>query len=121
MTTNQLSTQISGRATGSHPFVADTRLAVARAWPDFSRRLARVAQRMTRDPDEQQDLLQTALIELWKTDPTRFELDDPDERAYLTRILVYEMWHAWGGERNRFRAMADVQRWSPTPSGRLAP
>lgn len=98
------------------PFVADSSLAVAATWPEFSVRLARVARRMTDDPDEQEDLLQIALIELWKIDPTRFELGDEEDRAYLGRMLVHQMWRAWGGEKDRFRAMADLQRWAVVPN-----
>ena len=54
---------------------------------------------MTDDHDEQKELLQEALVELWLTDPTRFDLRDDGERRYLRRRLVNKMWNVWNAQR----------------------
>jgi hypothetical protein len=39
------------------------------------------------------------MIELWKADPTRYDLRDRDDADYLTRILTNRMWHVWASIR----------------------
>jgi DNA-directed RNA polymerase specialized sigma24 family protein len=90
-------------------FTGDASRAVGEAWPMFAPALATFAQRLAEDEDDQADLLQEALIELWKIDPTRFDLRHEDERAYLYRALVNRMWDVWGGAKHRFEAMADPE------------
>lgn len=94
-------------ARGAFALTGDSSLAVAATWPRYVRTLTQVARRMTRDADEQADLLQEALVELWKTDPTRFDLRDPREVRYLKRILVSRMWRVWGAEGGRFTRKAE--------------
>jgi DNA-directed RNA polymerase specialized sigma24 family protein len=71
--------------------VADARRSLERVWAQFEPGLLRVARRMTDDADLSDDLLQEARILLWKTDSTRFALDDESESAYLRRTLINRM------------------------------
>ena len=88
-------------------FRSNANRAAEGVWPMFAPSLAKFAERLTKDPDEQADLMQEALIKLWKVDPTRFDLHrDPEDRAYVYRILVNRMWHVWGGEKRRPEAMS---------------
>ena len=73
----------------------DSGLAVDPAWSELAPSLRRVARRMTSARDEQDDLLQEALVALWAIDPTRFDLREHAELAYLRRMLVNRMWDAW--------------------------
>ena len=84
--------------------VGDSGYAVERVWETYAVTLRRAVQRMTDDPDEQKDLLQEALVELWLTDPTRFDLRDRGERRYLRRVMVNRMWRVWRAERAFERA-----------------
>lgn len=79
----------------------DSSLAVDPAWSELAPSLRRVARRMTSARDEQDDLLQEALVALWVIDPTRFDLREPAELAYLRRMLVNRMWDALGKIRAR--------------------
>ena len=79
----------------------DAQRAVARVWGEMEAELRRVAQRLTENRDEQDDLLQEALVELWRTDPTRYDLRRRNERRFLRRVLVNRMWKVWKAERAR--------------------
>jgi DNA-directed RNA polymerase specialized sigma24 family protein len=81
------------------PFTGDASLAVGSAWPVVAPTVTRFAERLTEDPDDRKDLVQEAMIELWKADPTRYDLRDPDDVDYLTRILTNRMRDVWGGDR----------------------
>jgi DNA-directed RNA polymerase specialized sigma24 family protein len=101
---------IGFRLAGTPPFTGDARRAVESSWPLFEPMLTRMAERMTADQDERDDLVEEARIKLWKADPTRFDLRDPVDVRYLQKILVHRMWRVWGGERDRFRETEeDVQ------------
>lgn len=86
----------------------DASLAVERTWPLFESSLRERARRMTRCVDDQNDLVQEALIELWSADPTRYDLEDPREVAYLRRILVNRMLDVWGGRDERPITVAEA-------------
>ncbi len=79
----------------------DAQRAVSRVWGEMEAELRRVAQRLTENRDEQDDLLQEALVELWRTDPTRYDLRRRNERRFLRRVLVNRMWKVWKAERAR--------------------
>ena len=79
----------------------DARRAVSRVWSEMEVPLRRVAQRLTENRDEQDDLLQEALVELWRTDPTRYDLRQRNEQRFLRRVLVNRMWKVWKAERDR--------------------
>jgi DNA-directed RNA polymerase specialized sigma24 family protein len=83
------------------PFVAKASRAVVGAWRKFEPAVARMAERMTDDQDEREDLVQEAMIALWKADPTRFDLRDQRDVRYLHKILVHRMWKVRGEVRNR--------------------
>ena len=74
----------------------DSNDAIGRAWAMMEDSLRYTAERLTEDSDEQEDLLQEALIQLWITDPTRFDLGVVEERSYLKRMLVNRMWQVRG-------------------------
>ena len=76
---------------------ADSMAAVESAWALLLPFTRRFAARLTRDSDNQADLLQQAQVTLMKIDPTRFDLRVSDERAYLTRSLLNDIWKTWGG------------------------
>lgn len=79
----------------------DAQRSVSRLWGEMEAELRRVAQRLTENRDEQDDLLQEALVELWRTDPTRYDLRRRNERRFLRRVLVNRMWKVWKAERAR--------------------
>ena len=99
--------RIGGWLRGAPRFTGDARRACESAWPLFAPALTRVAERMTDDKDEREDLLQEAMIALWNADPTRFDLRDPLDMRYLEKILVHRMWKVWGGKKNRLRETTD--------------
>jgi DNA-directed RNA polymerase specialized sigma24 family protein len=84
--------RIGSIGAGPGVFTGDATRAVARAWPRFAPLLERLAAHSTPSEDEAEDLVQEAWIQLWQTDPTRFDLRDPREFRYLRRILVNRMW-----------------------------
>jgi DNA-directed RNA polymerase specialized sigma24 family protein len=77
------------------PVTGDSRRAVAIAWKRYAPSLKCVARRMTEDRDERRDLLQEAMVALWKADPTRYDFDDVEDVDYLYRILVNRMLDVW--------------------------
>jgi DNA-directed RNA polymerase specialized sigma24 family protein len=77
----------------------DSNLAIAQVWAQLEQSLTGAALRMTKEWEEQEDLLQEALVELWMIDPTRFDLRDRADMAYLRRLLINRMWDVWRKER----------------------
>ena len=75
--------------------------AVAKVWIRFQPTVSRWARRLTRDRDLRQDLMQEAVIALWESDPTRFDLRDRAERAYLLRVMANRMRDVWRAEMKR--------------------
>ena len=76
-------------------------MAFAHVWPSFERGVAWRARRITDDPDMQKDLIQEAMITLWKADPTRFNLARPGERGYVRRMLINRMLNVYRAEVSR--------------------
>lgn len=76
----------------------ESSLAVEAVWPQIEFSLLPAARRITEDRDQQDDLVQEALVELWMIDPTRFDLRERKEFNYLRRMLVNRMWDVWRGE-----------------------
>lgn len=58
---------------------------------------------MTKDSTEQEELLQEAFVELWIIDPTRFDLRERADLAYVRRLLMNGMWDVCRKERRVFR------------------
>ncbi len=73
----------------------DSGRAVEAMWPGMEVSLLPAARRITEDRDQQDDLVQEALVELWMIDPTRFDLRERKELNYLRRMLVNRMWDVW--------------------------
>jgi DNA-directed RNA polymerase specialized sigma24 family protein len=94
-------TRRPGQWFGCEPacYGGNTDLAVEWAWDLIKRSLRPATHRITDDVDERKDLLQEALVELWAIDPTRFDLREPKEVAYLRRMLINRMWDVWRSER----------------------
>jgi len=90
-----------GSRVASH--TGDSSLAVAHVWDKLEHSLHSAVCRMTNDTEEQEDLLQEALVELWVIDPTRFDLRERADLAYLRRLLMNRMWDVWRIERRLFR------------------
>ena len=78
------------------PLTAEGMRALGAAWPVFERTIKRVAHRMTEDPDQRDDLIQSAMVELWEIDPTRYVFRDAKEVGYVREILVNRMLRVWG-------------------------
>ena len=81
--------------------LGDSGRAVEWAWSRIEWSLRLSVRRITENSDDQQDLLQEALVELWVIDPTRFDLRDRDNLEYLRRMLVNRMWDVWRSEMSR--------------------
>ena len=90
------------------PFRGDAHLAVEAAWPLFRQGVRRTARRLSAAPDDQDDLEQEAFIELWRCDPTRYDLTRKDDVDYVARLLSNRMWHAWGEKDFRSRAQSSI-------------
>jgi DNA-directed RNA polymerase specialized sigma24 family protein len=81
--------------------LADARDSVITAWTRLRPGLERLARRLTREADLREDLLQDALIALWERDPTRFDLREESELAYLLTGLANRMRDTWRAETRR--------------------
>ena len=100
--------------------------AVEHAWRNFAFSIELIAGNMTDDEDMRDDLVQEAMIRLWKTDPTRFDLRDRVDVRYLHKILVHRMWDVWDGDGERQLAAMQIgtaapwmkSLWRPTEEGR---
>ncbi|MDB4890480.1 MAG: hypothetical protein JWL61_2335 [Gemmatimonadetes bacterium] len=96
-------TEPKGQAIGRLRRAGDSTLAIAQVWVQLEQSLSGAALRMTKEWEEQEDLLQEALVELWVIDPTRFDLREGMEIAYLRRMLINRMWDVWRKERRLLR------------------
>ena len=92
---NERPWQVGSQSTGVG---GDSGRTVARAWDVLRPTLRPLAQRITQDADEEDDLMQEALIELWLIDPSRFDLRAADDCHYLRRMLANRMWSVQRGE-----------------------
>lgn len=63
-----------------------------RAWEVLQKSVGTVAWRLTRNREDQEELIQEARIELWLIDPTRFRVDDSGQVRYLRKMLMRRMW-----------------------------
>ena len=80
------------------PLTAEGMRALGVAWPLFERTLKRVAHCLSPAPDDRDDLMQSAMVELWEIDPTRFAFKDAREIGYVREILVKHMLRVSGVE-----------------------
>ena len=91
------------------PLTAEGMRALGVAWPLFERTLKRVAHGLSKAPDDRDDLIQSAMVELWEIDPTRFVFRDAKEVCYVREILVNRMLRVWGVDQGGDqRLMAEV-------------
>ena len=62
------------------PTTVDGMRAVNAQWPIYARMMARIAGSITKDPDDRNDLIQSALVEFWEIDATRIDRADRGTR-----------------------------------------
>ena len=86
---------------GSECATADSGRAVKQALAALEPAVRRAAQRLTRDADLIEDLIQEARICLWELDPTRFDLTNTSDLRYVCRALINRMWAGWRAEVGR--------------------
>ena len=77
------------------------------AWRKLERSITRYIYLVTPERAAQDDLLQVAMIELWKLDPTRYDLRNSSDMAYMRRTLVTRICDAWGSDRQTIQERAD--------------
>ena len=77
------------------------------AWRKLERSITRYVHLVTPERAAQDDLLQVAMIELWKLDPTRYDLRNRSDMAYMRRTLVTRICDAWGSDRRTIQERAD--------------
>lgn len=85
------------------PITAEAILAFEIVWPELEPSIKRFARTITGNREDRRDLVQEAMIALWKCDPARFDFRDASEVAYVRRILINHMWDAWGRDRSARR------------------
>lgn len=78
------------------PVSTDNDRAASVVWARLERSLRLRAQAMLPAPDDQDDLVQEAHVELWKLDASRFDPRDIDDMRYVRRMLVNHMWKVSG-------------------------
>jgi DNA-directed RNA polymerase specialized sigma24 family protein len=81
--------------------IPDENAILTRLFREFRPALKRRARRMTDDKDVQTDLLQEALILLWRMNPIELQQMDAETRAYVFRSLCNRMRNVWIAERGR--------------------
>ena len=86
------------------PLTTEAMLIFTVVWPSFERGIEAFARRLASDPDDQEDLVQEAMITLWRCDPTAYDFHDRADMAYLRRAMVNRMCDAWGRRREHFEA-----------------
>ena len=84
------------------PVTTEAMLIFTVVWPTFERGIEEFARRLACQADDREDLVQEAMITLWKCDPTAYDFLDPADMAYLRRAMVHRMCDAWGRKREHF-------------------
>lgn len=69
----------------------DVLQAHARVWRHVQHAVESCAQALTTDPDEREDLIQEARVELWRIDASRCDLRNREDVVYLRRMLTNRM------------------------------
>jgi len=91
------------------PLTADGMRALGVSWPVFERTIKGIAYNITEDPDKRDDLIQSAMIELWEIDPTRFLFRNARDVGFVREILVRRLLRVWGVDQGGDqRLMAEV-------------
>ncbi len=86
------------------PVTTEAMLIFTVVWPSFESRIEAFARRLAHHLDDREDLVQEAMITLWKCDPTAYDFLDPKDMAYLRRAMVHRMCDVWGRNRQYFEA-----------------
>ena len=86
----------------------ETMLCLIAHWPMLEESIRRFARIITKDRDQQDDLMQEAMIALWKCDVSRYDFLIEADVNYVRRILINHMWDVWGRDDGRFRAKAEA-------------
>ena len=87
--------------TAGIPITAENMLLFHVVWPIFEREVKRFARRLTKDKDAREDLIQEAMITLWKCDPARYDFLKVSDEAFVHRMLINRMRDVFGRVRNR--------------------
>ena len=83
------------------PITTEAIMGVALLWPSFQGAIERWAERLSSDADDQDDLIQVAMIALWQSDPTAYDFLVPTDVAFLCRVMKRRMLDVWGRHRTR--------------------
>ncbi|MDB4913085.1 MAG: hypothetical protein JWM95_729 [Gemmatimonadetes bacterium] len=83
------------------PPTTEAMLILALVWPSFEPEIRCYAEKLSKAPDDQDDLVQVALIALWRSDPTAYDLLLRDDVAYLRSIMMNRMRDVYGRHRLR--------------------
>ena len=86
------------------PVTTEAMLIFTVVWPSFERGIEEFARRLALEVDDREDLVQEAMITLWKSDPTAYDFLDSADLAYLRRTMVRRMCDTWGRKREHFEA-----------------
>ena len=90
------------------PITADGVLAFDTVWPDLEPSIRRFARRLTPDRDHQEELVQEAMVKLWRVDPTRYDFRNQSDVSYIRRVLINRMRNVWGDGHDGPLTMADL-------------
>ena len=88
------------------PITTEAMLYIALLWPSFQHSIERYAERLSPDADDRDDLIQVAMIALWRSDPTAYDFLIPDDVAFLRRVMKHRMLDVWGRHRTRLAERA---------------
>ena len=90
----------------SGPITTEAMLYIALLWPLFRRSIERCAEKLSRNLDDQDDLVQVAMITLWRSDPTAYDFLLPGDVAFLKKVMKDQMKDVYGRHRTRIKERA---------------
>ena len=90
----------------SGPITTVAMLYIALLWPLFRRSIERYAEKLSRNLDDQDDLVQVAMITLWRSDPTAYDFLLPSDVAFLKKVMKDQMKDVYGRHRIRIKERA---------------
>ena len=70
------------------PITAEGCMAFGAVWPKFESSITLFARRLTKDRLYRDDLVQEAMIALWKIDPTRYDFNNEAHLRYMHRVMI---------------------------------
>ena len=86
---------------------AESMLLFSVVWPTFEPAVEALAYAITPDRDDREDLVQEAMITLWKSNPSCYDFMDRRDIAYVKRMLINRMIDVWGRHRSGGVRMED--------------